>query len=227
MLYGVRFDGVRMASGRVASVRLSECELTRYELDGADVDDVRLTLCQAGRLVTTNCALRDVALLGGNYGILELQAGTMSNVSVAEAKLGALHLVGVDQAVRFRVNSSRLESLGLEACSITDLYLWDSHITRLAITKGNYRGWITKCTLGAGRVEDATFAASFWDESEVNDVTFSGVTFERFLCARDARFVRMRLSSPRYTPGFELVADGASFEQSDRFEDSAPRGEQP
>lgn len=218
ILYSVRFDGVQMAGGALREVRLSQCMVHLLELDKVQLESVRFTLCEAGRVVLTGCDATNWSLLGGRFGWLEIQGGSLSNVSTAEAKVRTLHVHNVEKASRLLLNDSEFGELSLQRCHVSSLYVSHSAITQLQLRGGSYRGWITECKLGTGsRIEEAALIAFFWDKSEAVGLTLSNVQLERGLCAREARFEGLALQDVSYAPDLRLVLDGASFSNGDSF----------
>jgi hypothetical protein len=182
------------------------------------VEAVRLTLCEAGRLGFLRCAVQGLVLLGGSFGTIEIEGGSAVGMSLAQVACRSLQFVRLERASDLRVNDSQLQALSFVGSEISELFVCGSVIACLTLSGGSCRGSIIECKLGSGsRLEDALLTALFLNDTEATGLTLRGVSLARFLCARRARFLGLKLEGVSYLSGCQLITESAEFADSDLF----------
>lgn len=222
-LRNITFQGgqlqLTLVGGSVDTWLLSGCRITRLQFSEVRAEGLRVSFCQSDQLMLQLCSLERVQLIGGTCSTLMLYAGQLRDLKGAEFRCGRATFDSLESIETLHLHTCPVDQFVLEDCKrVEDLYVFQSKIGQLIWRGGTVAGWLAESTIGAGsRMEQLVLEDFFLDGSECTGLTLEAVALSRGLCARETRFVELRLQQVTYEPGVELVLDGASFERSDRF----------
>ncbi|HEX6243782.1 MAG TPA: pentapeptide repeat-containing protein [Polyangiales bacterium] len=214
---------LHMQGGVLRETRFTRCSFDVLQLSETRVEALRLSYCTLQRFQLQFCAVERLQALGGACVSLQVYAGSLRDVKLGEWSMERMQVEDVGTVESLHINDCQLGELSLLSVLIDDLYVYKTSVSVLTIQDGRVAGWFTHSALGPGSsISDGALQDFFWDESECDGLLMRDVLLENGLCARGARFRDLRLVQLRYSPQFELVTEGASFERSDTFGRSTP-----